>query len=379
MATSLVTPLPTIHRIYSPLVVTLADSGDPASGREGKSTVEVQLEIEDVLDSDEWRLIGEYLNPYDYTTDQATVTLHKALQGALGASPAPILESGLQEITGIVKRYRLKVRDRVDGEPVGEFATLAPAYAWQAGERGTTAASYNPLSGRAYLFLTKMPSTRRIAPKEVIRLQFLALESVSGVKFEATATLPDGSVSVTEFTMGNITAYHCYSYSIVSPSGFAIEPTKIVVKLTGGFSGTQPSITYVVTQNPSPWGQVLFLKNSYGGWDQLYCTGKNQKSVGFSSEIFEAQLQPIESGQLGNSRTFNQRGTESFIFRTGYLSAAEQKGLSDLLLRNEAWHYFNIRLWPLIITSKSIQEQADGENLFFAEITAQYAIDHTAY
>jgi hypothetical protein len=379
MATSLVTPLPTIHRVYNPLIVTLSDSADPASGREGKSAVEVLLEIEDELNSNEWRLIAEYLNPYDYTTDQATVTLHKALQGALGANPEPILSSYLQEIPGIVKRYRLKVRDQVDGIPVGNFATLSPAYAWQAGNRGTLADSYDPLNGKAYLFLSKLPSVRRVAPKEKIAIQFLSLQTVSGVDLEVTATQPDGTVAVSTYDVGNVSAYRCYSFSIPSPEGFAVLPTKIVVKLIGGFSGSQPTITYLVTQNPTPWGETIYLKNSFGGWDHIYCSGKNQKTVNLSSEIFEAQEHPLQAGQLGNSKAYNQRGNEGFVFRTGYMNADEQKSLVDLLLRNEAWHYYNTKLWPMIITNKSIREKADGENLYFAEITAQYAFDHHAY
>ena len=62
-ATSLTSPLPSIHPVLDPLIVSLADPGAPASGRTGQSQCEVQIEVEDVLNSDAWRLIGEILNP----------------------------------------------------------------------------------------------------------------------------------------------------------------------------------------------------------------------------------------------------------------------------------------------------------------------------
>lgn len=377
MPTSLVSPLPDIHLAYEPLSVALQDSGDLASNRTGKSAVEVQLEIEDELESDSWRLIGEFLNPYDYSTDQATVTLHKALQGALGAEPALIIDGGLNPLPGLVKRYRIKVRDVIDGVPAGEFETLDPAYAWQAG-RSAAFQHWTPLNGKAYFFLTRF-STRTINPLEQITLQFLALETVSDVDLEITSTYPDGSVGVNNFSVGDITAYQCYSKAGPNPAAFPVTPVKMVVRLIGGFSASQPSITYLVKQNPSPWAQQLYLRNSLGGWDSLYCSGKNQKIMNFSSELFEAQEFPTLPGKQGNSASFNQRANEGYIFRTGFVSEVEQRMISDLLLRNEAWHYFNNQLWPMIITSKSIQEQADGEYLYSAEITARYAFDHHVY
>lgn len=110
MATSLTNPLPTIHPIFDPLIATLADPGDPASGRDGLSQVEVQIEVEDVMNSGSLRLIGELLNPYNLDTDTATAIIHKALQGALRPDNlTTILEFNLTQLTGIIKRYRLLV------------------------------------------------------------------------------------------------------------------------------------------------------------------------------------------------------------------------------------------------------------------------------
>lgn len=95
MATQLVTPLPTIHPIFDPLIATLADPGDPASGRDGLSQVEVLIEVEDLMNSGSWRLIGELLNPYNLDTETASAIIHKALQGALRPDYRPAIQNSI--------------------------------------------------------------------------------------------------------------------------------------------------------------------------------------------------------------------------------------------------------------------------------------------
>lgn len=52
MPTSLTTPLPSIHPVYDPLIASLQDGADLASAHEGQSQEKVQLEVEDILESE---------------------------------------------------------------------------------------------------------------------------------------------------------------------------------------------------------------------------------------------------------------------------------------------------------------------------------------
>ena len=384
MATALTSPLPSIHPVLDPLIVSLADASDPASGRTGQSQVEVQIEVEDTLDSGTWRLIGEILNPYDYTTDTAKAVIHKALQGALGPdNPEAILSTTLTEITGILKRYRLKVRDVVDGVPVGAFATLDPAIAWQAG-RSIQVGTFNPLAGRAYLLLSRRPTARRIHPDEPIIVQFLALESSTNADVVLNVVNTDGTTDSYRFAGEPILANRVYAIAMPAPKNLTKPAVKVTLSIDSSeFTGTKPTQVFTTIAKPTPFRQQLYFRNSYGGWDSIACTGKNEEFSTATGETFEGQeyaYDPPSGGVVGgNVRAFNQRATDSFVFRTGYMSKAEHAALRDLLLRNEAYHLSGATLYKLIITNTTFRVHTDDEYLYATEITARYAFDQVAY
>jgi hypothetical protein len=384
MATALTSPLPSIHPVLDPLIVSLADAAAPASGRTGQSQCEVQIEVEDVLDSGTWRLIGELLNPYDYTTDTAKAVIHKALQGALNPdNPQDILSNTLTEITGILKRYRLKVRDVVDGVPVGAFATLDPAIAWQAGRR-VQFQSFNPLTGKAYIFLSSRPTQRRIHPDEPLVLQFLALQSSADADVVLNIIYTDGTTEEQRYVGEPIVANRVYAFTAPAPKNFTKPAAKITVSVDAAeFTGTKPTQVYNTITKPTPYLQLLYFRNSLGGWDSIACSGKNEEFSNMTGETFEGQEYSYSASSAGveggNVRAFNQRATDSFVFRTGYMSQAEHAAMRDLLLRNEAYHYNNTELWKLIITNSTFRVKADDEYLYATEITARYAFDQVAY
>lgn len=375
MATALVNPLPTIHPVYDPLIVALADAGDPASGRTGQSLVEVQLEIEDVLNSDSWRLIGEYLNPYDYDTDEAQVTLHQALEGALSHVIPNPNASGVQAMPGVIKRYRLKARDVVDGEAQGSFATLGPALAWLAGSQYPSIGT-DLLSGKAYLFLSTRSLIRRIHPSESIHLQILPV--VSGTPtLRIKATFTDGTDQTDTSSLSAATAYVPFYLNVALPT-YAKSVRKLEIDLTG-LTGTAEKITYWMMQSPSPYFRQVWYANSLGGIDHLAIAGKIEELNQPISELFEAQEYPPAGAQVGNTRAFNQRAVDSLILRTGYMSEDELRSLRDLTLRNEAWIQEGTALRKLILNGGQWRVKTDGDYLHALEVTARYAWEERAY
>jgi hypothetical protein len=375
MATSLVSPLPSIHPILDPLIVALADSGDPASGRDGQSSCEVQIEVEDVLSSGTWRLIGELLNPYDYTTDEATAVIHKALQGALSYFIPSLTATGAQAITGIIKRYRLQIRDVIDGVPDGSFTATDPARAWLAGQSYTRHGT-NLLTGKAYLFLTTRSMERRLHPQEKIHLQVLPVSSgTPTVRIKALFT--DGTDQTDTTALSGVEGLVPFAVNVTMPT-YSKTAHTIEIDLTG-LTGTAEKLTYKLISKPTPFFRQLFYANSLGGLDHLALTGKCEEITTPTSEIFEAQEFPPSGGQGGNSRAFNQRATDSLILRTGYLSEAEARSLRDLTLRNEAWILEGTALRKIILTNGSWTVKADDQYLHALELTARYAWDELAY
>ena len=375
MPTSLSTPLPSIHPVYDPLIASLQDGADLASAREGQSQVEVQLEVEDILGSDEWRLIGEYLNPYDYTTDLAKVSLHKALQGSL-APGIPDLEAvAIQSIPGLVKNYRLKARDVVDGEAVGEFTTTAASKAWLAGN-SYPYIGQDLLTGKAYLFLTTRPLIRRFHPLELIHLQVIPVASGSP-SLRILAVFKDGTDQTDLIALDPVTALVPFSYNITLPA-YAKPVAYLEIDLTE-LAGSAEKLTYRLTDNRSSYFRQLFFRNSLGGLDHIPLTGKSEEFQDTAGETLQAQEYPPTDAQVGNSRAFNQSAADSFILRTGWMSHDEIKSLKDMRLRNEVYLLEGTDLRRLILANGSKRIKKDGDHLYALELSAQYAWNENAY
>lgn len=375
MATTLVSPLPSIHPVLDPLEAFLQDAGDPASDREGQSSVEVQLEVEDALDSGTWRRIGEFLNPYDYTTDTAKVVLHKALLGAVSHFIPSLSASGAQVMTGVIKRYRLQARDVVDGEPIGSLTATDPGRAWLAGQSYVNQGT-DLLTGKGYLFLTTRSLTRRLHPQEKIHLQVLPV--VSGtptVRIKAIFT--DGTDQTDNVVLAAATALVPFAVNITLPV-YAKTAQTIEIDLTG-LAGTAEKLTYSLILRPTPWFRQIFYANSLGGLDHLAFTGKCEEFNNPTAEIFEAQEYPVSNGQIGNTRAFNQRATDSLILRTGYMTEAEAVSLRDLTLRNQVWIVAGTSLRKLILSSGRWSPKADDVHLHALELTASFAWEEVAY
>ncbi len=375
MATELTSALPTIHPVLDPLIISLADPGAPASGRTEQSQVELQLEVEDVLNSDQWQLIGEYLNPYDYTTDTAKVSLHKELQGALQHFIPNLSVSGSQAMSGVVKRYRISARDVVDGEAQGSFNTSSPGLAWLAGNQYTQIGT-DLTSGKAYLFLTTRSTTRRLHPSERIHLQVLPITSgTPTVRIQAFFT--DGTDQTDTVALSAATALVPFAVNITLPS-YSKTVSTIDIDITG-LSGTAQKLTYKLIAKPGPYLTQLFYANSLGGLEPIAFTGKAEELNDPTSEIFQAQEYPPTSGQEGNHTAFNQRAVDSFVLRSGYLSKAETRSLRDMTLRNQVFLLQDGELLKLILNPATARITKQGEFLHSLQISARFAYDQLAY
>lgn len=375
MATTLTSPLPSIHPVYDPLIVSLQDGADLASDREGQSQVEVLLEIEDTLGSDEWRVISEILNPYDYTTDLAKAVLNKALEGALSPFIPDLTDPDAQVMSGPIKRFRIQARDYVDGEAQGELTASAAGRAWLAGNSYVNKGT-DLLTGKAYLFLTTRSLTRRLHPSESIHLQVLPVSSgTPTIRIKAYFT--DGTDQTDTTALDPATALVPFAYNVTIPA-YAKTVQTIEIDITG-LTGVAEKLTYKLISNPSPYFRQLFYCNSLGGLDHLPLTGKSQEINTTSGEVFEAQEYPPINAQVGNFKAFNTRSSDSFVLRTGYMTQDEINSLRDLTLRNEVWLKEGTTLRKLILNNSSWKVLEDGNFLHALEFTCRFAWTENAY
>lgn len=375
MPTTPISSLPAVSLVRDPLQIFFQDSGNLASNNEEPTELEVQVEIEDTYQSGEWRRIGEMLNPYG-SDDIAGAFIHRALMGALSTTLPDLTTTTAQDIDGLIKRYRLRSRDVVGGDPSGEFSASDPAHAWIAGR---SYLDYNAdiLDGKAYLFLTTKPISRRYHENEKIILYLLPLVSGTAT-LRAIIHFTDGTTqSDTAKTFGSVSPYRpkyiVYTFPTVAKTIAFVE-----FDITG-LTGTAEKLTYRLISNPGPHFSQLIYLNSLGGYDSIPLMGKIEESHTDSGEVFEGQLHPPLTAQEGNFQAFNQRSTEEFTLRTGWISLDERKALKDLTLRNEAYLVNGTVLTKLLISNASYEVRKDGEFLYSLEIQARKAYENVAY
>lgn len=375
MPAQLTSPLPPIHPVRETLQATFADPSALASSRVGICEIEVLLEIEDVYNSNSWRVIGEYLNPYDYSTNTAKVTIHKALQGALTVSIPNFSVQGAQNTQGIIKRYRLRARDIVDGVPDSAFMATDPFIAWLAGNEYTREGQ-SLIAGKAYLFLTTRPLERKYHPSEKIHLQILPISSGTPT-IRGRAVFEDGTDQTFQVTTGAVTPYIPFGVNMFPPA-FEKQVTKIEFDITG-LTGTAEKLTYKLISNPGPHFRQLFYLNSLGGLESLPLTGKCEETNENTGEVFEGQIYPPSNAQTGTSRAFNQAAQDGMILRTGFMSLADRKAIRDLTLRNDVYLLEGNSLRKMILTNATYTITKDGEYLNSAELTARFAYGNFSY
>lgn len=375
MPTSPISALPAISLVRDPLQILFQDAGNLASNNVDFTELEVQVEVEDTYASNEWRRVGEMLNPYG-VNDIAGALIHRALMGALSPTPPDLSTSTVQEINGLIKKYRLRARDVVGGEPAGTFNNSDPAHAWLAG-RSYLDFDTDILTGKAYYFLTSKPTTRRYHSQEKIFLYLLPLVSGTAT-LRAIITFTDGTTqSDTAKTFGSVSPYRP-KYLVYTLPAVAKVIDYIEFDITG-LTGTAEKLTYKLISNPGPYHQTLVYLNSLGGYDSFPLIGKTEETHTDSGEIFDGVLFPPLNAQAGNLQSINQRSVEGFTLRTGWINLQERQALKDLTLRNEAYLVEGTKLKKLLISNAAYQIRKDGEFLYSLEFQARYAYENAAY
>lgn len=373
MAATLVSALPDIAPVRDILRAVFADAADPASGREGISELEAQLEVEDIYGSGSYRRIGEFLNPYDYDSDIASVYLHRALLGTLAFERPSLAYGSVFAMDKLVKRYRVLSRDLVDGEPDSEFVTSSAFHAWMAGKNFVNNQT-SLTEGYAYLFLSTRPVTRRYFPGERVLVYILPLAAGSA-SLKITYTDLGGTVTESTESLDSLSQYRPV-YLNYFPETDGIASFKLEVT---GLTGTAPALTYqVVRERPLYFAQLIY-GNSLGGFDSLPMTGKLSHSNQPSGEMIETALDPDHDGQDGNYRAFNQKATDTLVLRTGYMPLDERRALRDMALHNEVYIIQADKLRKLLLENVEHLVSMDGNYLYAAEFNACYAFDNLAY
>lgn len=125
---------------------------------------------------------------------------------------------------------------------------------------------------------------------------------------------------------------------------------------------------------------TLFLKNSKGALEQVYCKGESKTSVEIEFEVLNKTLPALYS-----SSDFQQARTEldfktPVIINTGHLkSRAVKKWMADLLIHGEGYHLVDGQLIPIIITNNKLSVHDTNEDTYSYDIEFMYSYTDNSY
>lgn len=373
MATTPISPLPAVFPVRDPFKVSFQDATALASDNDEPTELEVLVQVEDAQGSDIYRTVGEMINPYG-ADDTAAVLIHRALMGALKASPPSLTAVGLIPFTGICKKYRLQARDIVGGVAMGTFAISDPAHAWLAGQSYTDH-GYDLSEGRAYKFLYTQDDPKYFHPNQRFHFQFLTFIAGEDISLLIQAHYTDNTTEDFSTPLGDLTAFTGYAINVPKPV-WTKPLEKFIVTLTGFFASSEAINCYF--RKASQYAQEVFYLNSHGGYENFVFTGKSEYTNTVSGEVFESQVYPGDAADPGNYQSFNQKSFDGVILRSGWLRYADLLALKDMVLRNEVYLVEGTKLRKLIIANATYPTRKDGEFLYSVEIQGRFGFDNTA-
>jgi hypothetical protein len=117
-------------------------------------------------------------------------------------------------------------------------------------------------------------------------------------------------------------------------------------------------------QNP----RYLYIKNPFGLWEVLLCTGIGQQENSIKPETV------VTDGQsMPDKLTWKTVKSDVVKVNTGFLTAAQMLWLSDLLESTEAYELINGNLHPVVFRDIALPVAHDGEFQYSADLEYEYA------
>ena len=366
MPTVLTQPLPALNFARNPIIASFTNNTTAPSARTESVSVEIQVWVEPIYNSGTFVLQSEFSNPYNIASGQASFNISRAILPTFNNLVPNATNENFYTISGIVKRFKLRARDVVGGIPEGSFTETAIFHAIHAGtskEEGE-----KDLSDLAYVFLATRKTNKRIHLDEKIHIEFLPLVSgnasinVNFTTFNSSDTFTMGTTAVTAFVPQGI--------NVPLPNRSAIKTFSVEII---GLAGSRDIMEFEQVTYPVFKFRQLFYRNSMGGFETLGLIGLNEFQSTTKSDIFETEESVNPSVSFGNSIAFNQRTTETFILRSGFLSPEDIKKCIDLPLRNEAFLFEDNLMKKLFIQPGTFKTFKDRENLFSLDFQARLA------
>ncbi|MBC8053737.1 MAG: hypothetical protein H7Y13_11800 [Sphingobacteriaceae bacterium] len=119
--------------------------------------------------------------------------------------------------------------------------------------------------------------------------------------------------------------------------------------------------------------------SSWGALDSRLCYGKSTSSLEMVQQEAKRIRKSGDDIKKGNSTIFDVKLNNKFKASTGHISRNELILNRDFYLSSYKFRYVGGLLLPIKVTSKNIDELADGETLFHQEFEYEYRIEDDVY
>lgn len=226
---------------------------------------------------------------------------------------------------------------------------------------------------------------KKVLPDQKEFLNYLQVQSLTPIwiKLAVSLILDDDSV-----VAGPVQSSYGQSISYLQllyfPTGYtqlgipafmtANHPDRVVISYsvcvmaTGINDPVSAIYHYLVDRNYHESTRQLWIRNPYGLWEVLLCTGLS----GISNEH-----KPETAGTDGSDKAkkivWKNQQINIVKANTGFLTRSEVEWLSDLLDTTEAYELIDGVLQPIVFRDNKIASRHDGEYQYYAELEYEYS------
>jgi hypothetical protein len=247
--------------------------------------------------------------------------------------------------------------------------------------------TYNSLL--AYLVATKSCLTwfpadepKKVLPSQPEFLNYLQVKSNTPVdlKLQIYLLFSDNQGALMDSPFSPVPAVNKFGL-VYFPTGFTqlgIEnymashfPHKELVRYSVAvLSGSTPFsrvYSYSVDRNYYARPRQLWIRNPFGLWEALLCTGEAEINHEVSQETAST-----DGKSLPKTIAWKSERTDSVKVNTGFLTAGQMNWLSDLLDTPEAYELIDNVLHPVVFRSIKLQSYHDGSYQYSADLEYEY-------
>ena len=151
-------------------------------------------------------------------------------------------------------------------------------------------------------------------------------------------------------------------------------PHKALVKYSVAvFSGAVPYsriYSYIVDRNYYEHPRQLWIRNPFGLWEALLCTGEGETNHELTQDTVAT-----DGISFPGTIAWRSEKTDSVKVNTGFLTSEQMTWLADLLDTLEAYEMIENVLHPIILKTIRMQSRHDGNYQYSADIEYEYSFN----